>query len=952
MHARPLSPCRSPPAHPDQPSSTSRRRRSTNTLNHGGPSLSLDTGRDCLGGLGIALQHRDAWVGAGEAHEQHHAGAAARRRGGASGGSAASLHGCASDSAYGTLDELDSSRAVDDDEEDEAVEDAVSWASERGPAWRDRVEASLTERSRRRVQSAVAADGWQLRDGVRGGEAGDGLYWRRTLGAPSSQANTAQSSPDVAHEPVFSFDLAYDADSSFDSLHSLCSPFATRPSAPASGCSSRSSPEPSEYGESDSAATRLTMASRRRTAAFLGGETAEELTTSFLARRHTLPRRHKAREVGRKPSHSSLRKSSRSSLTVSESDAAALALTPPSSTTWPALPLLSTIVLLATCIVSAASLISPVALVVPISPVPLRHAASPHEIVTELANAALAPILVQPSLPSLALAAINFYLVQHLDTSTCSTSRRAKGALAAALWAAIVGLRVLASWVFGRVLGWAHPQFLSTRAIHEVGSGLAPLLLALSLVHLATSRRSDTFASSSCALLGASFLVPVERGGAGLWLGACAVVVGVVAALAITIWRTFTASPSTRSTSSPVALGSPTPSASRTWTSTFLALVLVPSLALYPSASHTTSPTATDLAFSRLHPADSTLVTVLLMTAPRPGDPDFLVQTIESWLGAFPDLDSSSSALVSNTSYLPTSPEPSLLAPTSSRLRLVVYTHFAAHLMFDLARQHFASSAKAAHYISWRRDPHALAQGAHDRLDQRLHVARGLEHAAGLGGTYVLLTEDDFPLCEDERAVGDEGARSWTGAWAKLQAALVATNELMPDAPVLDGGVATEASMGHCGLFLATGGSGLAIRTPLAARLPALLLGADDPHGNEREAAAARGEIELRREGDGADTPDLVIQDCLRGRLPECAVCAPGGGPSVVAASASGRSARRPNRWDGERRGKSGLAGTERLLQRHLGYNASTLPGRQYGREEWACGWRQPFNGEPDVLTV
>ncbi|GAA5842444.1 hypothetical protein JCM9279_005385 [Rhodotorula babjevae] len=955
MHARPLSPCSGPSAHPEQPSSTSRRRRSTaNTLNPDRTSLSLDTGRDCLGGLGTALQHRGAWTGAAEAHLHPRAGLAARRAGGPSGGSAASLHGCASDSAYGTLDELEPSLVDEEHDEDEAVEDALAWASERGPAWKDRVEASLTERSRRRVQSAVAADGWQLRDGARGGEAGDGLYWRRALGtSSSSQVHTAQSSPDVAQEPVFSFDLAYDADSSFDSLHSLCPPFAAHHhSASMSRCSSRSSPEPSECGESDSAATRLTMARRRRTSSFLGGgETVEELATSFLARRHTLPRRHKAREVGRKPSHSSLRKSSRSSLSVSEADAALLSPAP--SPTTSRASLLSTAVLLATCVVSATSLVSPVALIVPISPVHLRHAASSSEIVKEAANAALAPLLVQPSLPSLALAAVNLFLVHRLDTSTSTTSRRAKGALAAALWAAIVGLRVLASWIFGRVLGWAHPQFLSTRAIHEVGAGLAPLLLALSSVYLATSRRSDTITSSSCTFLAASFLVPVQHGGAGLWLGACAAIVGVVAALAITSWLAVAATPSTRSSSSsvspPPAAASPASSASRTWTSTFLTVILVPSLALYPSTPRTLSHASIDLAFSQLHPADPTLVTVLLMTAPRPGDPDFLVQTIESWLGAFPDVDSPSSVLVGNVSSMShIATVPSQPPLTSSRLRLVVYTHFARHLMFDLARQHFASSAKAAHYISWQRDPHALAPGAHDRLDQRLHVARGLAHAAGLGGAYVLLTEDDFPLCEDERAVGGEGARSWSGAWTKLQAALVATNELMPDAPVLGGGGATEASMGHCGLFLATGGSGLAIRTPLAARLPALLLGVNDPHGDAREAAAARGEIELRREGDGADTPDLVIQDCLRGRLPECAVCAPGGGP----AGASGRSARRPSRWEGERRGKSGLAGTERLLQRHLGYNASTLPGRQYGREEWACGWRQPFNGEPDVLTV
>ncbi|KWU45393.1 hypothetical protein RHOSPDRAFT_16643 [Rhodotorula sp. JG-1b] len=143
----------------------------------------------------------------------------------------------------------------------------------------------------------------------------------------------------------------------------------------------------------------------------------------------------------------------------------------------------------------------------------------------------------------------------------------------------------------------------------------------------------------------------------------------------------------------------------------------------------------------------------------------------------------------------------------------------------------------------------------------------------------------------------------------------------MPDAVTGDGSVIP----GHCGVFFATGGSGFAVRREIAARLPALLLGAEDADGESREAAAERGEVVLKREGEDADTPDLVIQDCLRGKLAECAdLCAPA----------------------------SGLAGTERLLQRHLGYNASTLPGRSYGSDEWACGWRQPFNGEPDVLTV
>lgn len=449
-----------------------------------------------------------------------------------------------------------------------------------------------------------------------------------------------------------------------------------------------------------------------------------------------------------------------------------------------------------------------------------------------------------------------------------------------------------------------------------------------------------SFGSSSltdAALLAVNFALPVSKGGAGLWLGVSAVLVGLVGTFFLSLFRFFAASPGT-----PDKSASPRFSASR-----FLALALLPTLAFY-AVSPFPSPIQTDLAFSQLHTAQPSLLTVLLMTAPRPGTPDFLIQTVESWLGALPD--PSSPLLYDNS----TTASP-FTVPTSSRLRVIVYTHFASHPIFELAQSTFASNPKAAHYIEWHRDPRAAA--AQNRLDQRLHVARGLEYAASKRGAYVLLTEDDFPLCEDERpARGKE--RSWDDAWTKLQAALVATNERMPDAH--------DDAPGHCGLFLATGGSGLAIRSEIAARLPALLLGSDDPHGYAREAAAARGEIVVKREGEGADTPDLVIQDCLRGRLPECAVCAPGVG------TVKG-SARLPGGVVGDRVGKSGLTGTEKLLQRHLGYNASTLPGRKYGREEWACGWRQPFvrsafrfspatdlsltrlvsqNGEPDILTV
>ncbi|BGP04913.1 hypothetical protein JCM10049v2_000715 [Rhodotorula toruloides] len=833
----------------------------------------------------------------------------ARRDGSGSTTSLLTASGSASDSAYGTLDELDSD-APDADADPLCESPLPAEHDERAAAWRQRVAESFRARSERRVQAALDSRGWKVAEQ----EQADGAYWRRkTRSLERRLLESVQSSPDVGQDPVFALDVAYDADSSFDSLDSLFSPpDSLTPSTSAS--SSRSSPEPSECGESDSAAIRLSLQRKRRR--LTKQVDVVDAAATFLSRRHTLPRRNRPRESSFKVSFppSPTKRRSTSSLASTDSKTESPnqhepAAKPPTLSP----PLTRTIVILSATI-SLASYLSPIPLVTPLSPVPLRHADTPASLVLQSANAALAPLLAQPSLPGVVLAATTLFLAARLERRTTSLSARSKVAVAGVAWAAIVGVRVLASWVFGRVLGWAHPQFFSTRAIHEVGAGLAPLLLALNLL----SFRSSSFLDA--ALLAANFVVPVSKGGAGLWLGISAVLVGHVGALVLSLVRFFATPPAT----------SAKPASSSFSVSHLLALALLPTFAFY-AVSPTPSPIQTDLAFSQLHPGQPSLLTVLLMTAPRPGTPDFLIQTVESWLGALPD--PSSPLLGDNsTSFSP------LAMPTSSRLRVIVYTHFASHPMFELAQSTFASNPKAAHYIEWHRDPRAFA--AQNRLDQRLHVARGLEYAASEGGAYVLLTEDDFPLCEDAKpARGKE--RSWDNAWKELQAALVATNARMPD-PFAD---APDSPPGHCGLFLATGGSGLAIRSSIAARLPALLLGDDDPHGYAREEAAARGEIVVKREGEGADTPDLVIQDCLRGKLPECAVCAPGVG------GAEG-SARLPGGVVGERVGKSGLAGTERLLQRHLGYNASTLPGRKYGREEWACGWRQPFNGEPDILTV
>lgn len=379
-----------------------------------------------------------------------------------------------------------------------------------------------------------------------------------------------------------------------------------------------------------------------------------------------------------------------------------------------------------------------------------------------------------------------------------------------------------------------------------------------------------------------------------------------------------------------------------------------------------------------LHPTHSQLMTVLLMTAPRPGHPDFLLETLSTYLASFPD--------------------PALNPLAAARLSLVVYTHFANHPVFTQARDEvFKDDAKAKHYVKWiQRVPD---QGK-DRLDQRLHLARALRLVTQDGGisadarmpAYVMLAEDDFPLCPDHAlsasalasplsmvrsAVGLRRAESsavsattkadahltYASSWSTISRLILSANAQMPDL------ASDAAESGHCGVFVGTGGSGLIMRGWLAGRIPGLLLGTDDERGWEKDRQILTAD-EITKE---IPPTDVLIQDCLMGKVPGCEACAP---PTASRIRRSDDSfaidndifVRSPvmstlRQWylglakpsffpvtardayvaPGDRFGKSGLVTSERLLMRHLGYNASTIPGRSYKREEWDCGWRHPF---------
>ncbi|KAK9768025.1 hypothetical protein K7432_001661 [Basidiobolus ranarum] len=169
---------------------------------------------------------------------------------------------------------------------------------------------------------------------------------------------------------------------------------------------------------------------------------------------------------------------------------------------------------------------------------------------------------------------------------------------------------------------------------------------------------------------------------------------------------------------------------------------------------------------------DRYLMTFLVMTAPRTGEPDFLTNTIESYLTHFPA-------------------EPALES-FYSRVQMVVYTHFSNHTAFDRAKSKFESTRKGQRYIKWVQEPGF-------EKNQRLHFSKAMKMVSETYQTsYIEIVEDDFPLCED--------------TWPEFLRVLYHANKHVPE---------------HCGAFVGTGGSGLIFKRPIVERAYQLLLSED-----------------------------------------------------------------------------------------------------------------------------
>jgi hypothetical protein len=162
------------------------------------------------------------------------------------------------------------------------------------------------------------------------------------------------------------------------------------------------------------------------------------------------------------------------------------------------------------------------------------------------------------------------------------------------------------------------------------------------------------------------------------------------------------------------------------------------------------------------------LITFVTMTAPRRGDPDYLSQTLHSYL----------------TNWPPHPTEGTLY----SRFKIMVYTNFAQHEQYDRVRQSYARDVRGQQYLEWYK-------GNGTDLNQRLHVSQALELAVNqFDSAYVCLTEDDFPIC---------GRREWQ----EVLNVVYKANVEHPN---------------HCGVFIGTGGRYVLLKHMDSSRCPHL----------------------------------------------------------------------------------------------------------------------------------
>ena len=340
-----------------------------------------------------------------------------------------------------------------------------------------------------------------------------------------------------------------------------------------------------------------------------------------------------------------------------------------------------------------------------------------------------------------------------------------------AYWVGVALVRTLTGFLLTRSVGWAYPRMFNHWALYETSSGIGPALATYLLtsgvrstlddVHRTLKNRHWDSARAEVVLMACACLVLC-------WLDRApwTYTIAVFLAVAWTIWKAWL-TPSAQRDSSYLPLSSDVrkiPNSPTRRHRSMQACLIVLSMIPLPSIStfvftHSRYPRMIPPA-----PSGGPLLEILILSFPRPNDDTpgsttVLSQTISSYL---PYVDNNS-------------------------VSLSVFTHAKVHPTFERAKQEFKDSPVAFYAdLDWHPD---AIEG------QYLHVAEAFRWAhkevRAQGGSHprqgraewVMLIEDDFPLC---------GEWGWRGIAGVMD--------------ILESGRTTPEHLGRRGGFVGTGG--------------------------------------------------------------------------------------------------------------------------------------------------
>ncbi|KAI9230015.1 MAG: hypothetical protein DHS80DRAFT_6139, partial [Piptocephalis tieghemiana] len=337
--------------------------------------------------------------------------------------------------------------------------------------------------------------------------------------------------------------------------------------------------------------------------------------------------------------------------------------------------------------------------------------------------------------------------------------------LCAGVWVGVSVLRQLIGWTFSVAVGWAIPYLFFSDSAHECSHGLGPFLFALLIVQsLSAADRYIVYYGTSRSvritlpktLLQLALCMLNTTSSNILWWSLTGLLTGILALGAARAILSREERVLAERMSLPLLPRDLRSKLRRAlwvlWPAARvggIAMALLLAGNLWWTRAAWADP---EMVGKLLAPEEPYLMSLVVMTAPRPGDPDFLIRTVDSFLSLFPESPQAGSFY--------------------DRVQLVVYTHFSNHTAFDQAVRLIGETRKGVQYVRW------LREGGKKR-NQRLHLARALRAVVGRWqSAYVGIIEDDMPLCGKK-------------AWAELVNIIWEANRRAPS---------------HCGVFVGTGG--------------------------------------------------------------------------------------------------------------------------------------------------